>query len=133
MDAPPIKVTPKLRTLATLFGCDTVEKSRLGDITPLLAAPPLIVRMMPAASANAPGLSIERDVVGMIIGGNGGDRGQVDLDGLLPCTMRREGYASICLFRSVLHRAMSSASAFWSPLALASLTERRAAIRSGRA
>jgi len=40
--------------------------------------------MMLGASANAPDLSIERDVVGMILGGNGGDRGQVDLDGLLP-------------------------------------------------
>ena len=60
-----------------------VKPAGLGDITPL-AAPPPIVRMMLGASANAPDLSIERDVVGMILGGNGGDRGQVDLDGLLP-------------------------------------------------
>jgi hypothetical protein len=53
-----------------------------------LATPPLIVRVMPGASANAHDRSIERHTVGMNVGGNGGDGSQVDLDGLLPFVQR---------------------------------------------
>jgi hypothetical protein len=63
------------------------ETDSPGNITPL-AAPPLIVRLMLEASANAHDRSIERDTVGMNVGGNGGDGSQVDLDGLLPFVQR---------------------------------------------